>query len=123
MSDVLTPAARSGMLPKSPADAGNPIMANRPVTTAQLAKWDQITADAPLGPWRLKHYRDGSVETYAVESGTGPVCVLSGNLTEDPEDEPRREIAAALAFVAAARTAMPALFAEVRRLRGQDRAP
>ena len=39
---------------------------------------------------------------------------------QDLEAEPRAEIEAVIAFVAAARTALPALVAEVSRLRGHQ---
>jgi hypothetical protein len=96
-------------------------MADRPVTDAQLAKWDYITTEAPAGPWRYGHHIDDTVHTYAVDSETGPVCFLTGDQTEDLDDDQRREIEAALSFVAMARTAMPLLVAEVRRLRGQEK--
>lgn len=96
-------------------------MADRPLTDADLAELDRLAAEAPAEPWTVEHYTDGGVETYAVESDAGPVCVLTGDLTEDLEDEPRRQIEAALAFVSIARTALPLLVAEVRRLRAADR--
>ena len=86
-----------------------------------MAELERLAANAPAGPWAVEHYTDGDVETYAVESDAGPICVLTGDLTEDLEDEPRRAIEAALAFVAVARTASPLLVDEVRRLRQADR--
>jgi hypothetical protein len=81
---------------------------------------DGITAAAPAGPWRVEHYVDGGVETYAVESDAEPVCVLTDELAEDLDDDQRAEIVAALTVVAAALPAMPALLATVRRLRAAD---
>ena len=47
-------------------------------TDAELADLDRIIADAPAGPWTVEHDTDGGVETFAVESAAGPVCVLTG---------------------------------------------
>jgi hypothetical protein len=93
-------------------------MADRTLTDAELVRLDAL---APAGPWTVEHYTDGGVETYAVESDTSPICVLTGDLTEDLENGPRRAIEASLAFVAVARTALTLLVAEVRRLRAADR--
>jgi hypothetical protein len=87
-------------------------------TDAALAELDRIAAAAPAGPWRVEHYTDGTAETYVVEADAGPVFNIDPEFLEDLEAEPRVEIEAALALVAAARSAMPALLAEVRRLRG-----
>jgi hypothetical protein len=78
------------------------------------------TPAAPARPWRVAYYTDDSVESYAVEADAGPVLAIDPEFLEDLEAEPRAAIEAALAFVAAARTALPALLAEVRRLRGDQ---
>jgi hypothetical protein len=88
------------------------------VTDADLAEFDRVAAAAPAGPWRVEYYTDGSVESYAVEADAGPVLAIDPEFLEDLQAEPRAEIEAALALAAAARTAIPALVAEVRRLRG-----
>jgi hypothetical protein len=90
------------------------------LSDAHLADLDRLAAAAPAGPWRVEYYTDGSVESYAVEADAGPVLAIDPEFLEDLEAEPRAAIEAALAFVAAARTALPALLAEVRRLRGDQ---
>jgi hypothetical protein len=90
------------------------------VTDADLAEFDRVAAAAPAGPWRVEYYTDGSVESYAIEADAGPVLAIDPEFLEDLEAEPRAEIEAALALTAVARTALPALVAEVRRLRGAD---
>jgi hypothetical protein len=86
------------------------------LSDAHLADLDRIAA-APAGPWRVEYYTDGQVETYAVEADAGPVLAIDPEFLEDLGAEPRAAIEGALAVVAAARTALPALLAEVRRLR------
>lgn len=73
------------------------------LTDEQLAEWERLAAGATRGPW------------HAVESQGWRGIVGEGNLdtveiTTDPWPTD-------LAFIAAARTAVPALVAEVRRLR------
>jgi hypothetical protein len=106
--------------PHANARAEDVNMADRTLTDAELAELDRLDTVAPAGPWTVEHYTDGGVETYAVESDASPICVLTEDLTGDLEDEPRRTIEVALAFVAVARTAMPLLVAEVRRLCAAD---
>jgi len=96
-------------------------MSDSTLTDAEPTELDRVIAAAPAGPWTAEHYTDGGVDTFAVESDAGPICVLTGDLTEDLDHEQRAEIVGALAFVAVARTALPALLAEVRRFRGADR--
>lgn len=68
------------------------------MTEQQLADLDALAAAATPGPWE-------QIDSRAYSSGTGlQVCLCN-------------ETDADAAFIAAARTAVPALVAEVRRLR------
>ncbi|MFN7185996.1 MAG: hypothetical protein ACK5VE_06490 [Alphaproteobacteria bacterium] len=69
------------------------------MTEQELADLDALAAAATPGPWE-------QIDSRAYSSGTGlQVCLCN-------------ETDADAAFIAAARTAVPALVAEVRRLRG-----
>ncbi len=88
-------------------------MPDRP-TEADLARWEALAAKATPGPWRVGH--PWSAEEYwhylCSEASKayiiGPYDVDEGGIASTPDDA---------AFLAASRTAVPALVAEVRRLR------
>lgn len=71
------------------------------MTEDELAALEQLTEAATLGPWMWEKYSD---HVYGDSQG------LDGLAYDITRDEDR-------AFIAAARTAVPALIAEVRRLR------
>jgi hypothetical protein len=89
-----------------------------PLTEAELSELEALTAAATPGPW-MAHIE-----------GEGPVCgcsmiSLDGLRDEFPPDMyvwHDTEIAPGpdIKFIAAARTHMPRLLAEVRRLRGHS---
>lgn len=89
-------------------------MPDRP-TEADLARWEALADQATPGPWRVGH--PWSAEEYwhylCSEASKayiiGPYDVDEGGIASTPDDA---------AFLAASRTAVPALVDEVRRLRG-----
>lgn len=87
-------------------------MADQRPTEAQLAEWAELCREATPGPWT-------SVED---EEHTGPLRAVHqryGAGEEDYEPIAHNLYVEDARFVAAARTAMPALLAEVERLRGE----
>lgn len=77
------------------------------MTEEQLAKLERLANAATPGPWETNE--DWTHEIHA--SGRG---ILIGNVPRGPEPYGR---AGDAAFIAASRSAVPALVAEVRRLR------
>jgi len=90
-------------------------MADR-ITDTYLSDLERLSAAAAPGPWDVSHVRDG-VESFAVVHPAGTVCFESEEEAGDFDRDVRDLIAADFAFIAAARSAIPALVAEVRRLR------
>lgn len=83
------------------------------ITDDDLTRWEELAAGATEGPWRTGNHRLAS----DFHHGAGTVMndervLLVGNSNFD--------CAADAALAAEARTAVPALVAEVRRLRGVD---
>jgi len=79
---------------------------------------ERLSNAAAPGPWEVDYIK-ADVESYAVIRATGTVCLESEERPGDFDQDLRNMIAADFAFIAAARTAVPALVAEVRRLRRQ----
>jgi hypothetical protein len=86
------------------------------ITNADLSELDLLSRAAVPGPWEVDHTKI-EVEPYFVIHTTGTICLESEEQPGDFEQDLRDMIAADFAFVAAARTAVPALVAEVRWLR------
>jgi hypothetical protein len=86
------------------------------ITDADLSELQRLSNAAAPGPWEVDHTKS-DVESYAVVHAGGTVCLESEEQPGDFDQDLRDMIAADFAFIAAARTAVPALVAEVRRLR------
>lgn len=86
------------------------------ITDSYLSELERLGDAAAPGPWTADHTR-ADVESYAVIHPTGTVCIESEDQPGDFDQELRDLMAADFAFIAAARVAIPALVAEVRRLR------
>lgn len=92
------------------------------IPETELAAWEQLCQAATEAPW----FVDSNIS--AVREGPGGnirygkmVCALYHGYHDDsPNDLPQDAKAPNLAFIAAARDALPRLLAEVRRLRGQE---
>jgi hypothetical protein len=79
----------------------------------QLGEWQALSDNATPGPWTLRPDHDDADHDH-VESSQGSIAqveILDGIEVSEGEDVPDA------AFIAAARTAVPALIAEVLRLR------
>jgi hypothetical protein len=88
------------------------------ITDADLSELQRLSNAAAPAPWTLEHVK-ADVESYAVIHSGGTICVESEEQPGDFDQDLRDMIAADFAFIAAARSAVPALVAEVRRLRRQ----
>jgi hypothetical protein len=86
------------------------------ITDRQLDKLERLCTAASEDPWRVGHY-DNQDETYTVESDARLICMLCDADSADMGDDARAIAARDFAFIAAAREFLPALVAEVRRLR------
>lgn len=75
------------------------------VTVEQLAEWDRLASEATSGPWT-----DGEGFGYFCVSTQGEACFGSCGCCVEPMSQ------LDAAFIAAARTAVPALIARVREL-------
>jgi hypothetical protein len=85
----------------------------KPPTEQQLDEYAQLANAAYVGPWRNDQTQDDTAVVYApatTEKGSEYAHVLFGADWGTDADA---------AFIAAARTAVPALVAEVRRLRAE----
>lgn len=85
------------------------------ITPEQLAEWERITEAATLGPWATSSRSSGVGADYSYEDD-----FLGWELA--PLETPQRgqiTRGADAQFIAEARTAMPLLLAEVRRLQDQ----
>lgn len=94
-------------------------MAER-ITDTYLSELERLSAGAAPGPWETDHSM-GGVESFAVVHAGGTICTEAEEQPGDFDQDVRDMIRADFAFIAAARAAVPALVAEVRRLRA-DRA-
>jgi hypothetical protein len=80
----------------------------------------RLEAGASPGPWRIARGESDGMKYVAVEHRRGTVVSV---MEEEPgarDDEMEGLIEAELKLAPAARTALPALLAEVRRLRGDS---
>jgi len=78
------------------------------VTPEQLAEWAALTDAATMGPWEVRRL------SWPQDSRDASDIVSPFGVISDAENMPK---AADAAFIAAARAAVPALIAEVQRLR------
>lgn len=92
------------------------------ITDDQLGVWEDLAAAATDGPWWTTEDLDDSSDSPAIGVAAGPssgyasmVVVTPGDASYDAGEATAREADAV--FIAAARDAVPALVAEVRRLR------
>jgi hypothetical protein len=97
----------------------DPLPKRDPASDEALAALDLLCAAAAPGPWRAEHLAD-DLETFAIVHRDGTVCAEQEDEPGAFDDEMRAMIGADFAFIAAARTTLPALVAEVRRLRGDQ---
>ena len=90
------------------------------MTDAELDKLDRLCDAASDGPWDVGHSRDGREGFSITSDWLDTVCVLDMNESGAFDDETRERIAADFNFIAAARSALPALIGDVRRLRADQ---
>ena|SRR5437588_3717767 len=86
------------------------------ISDEQLDELDRLCGEATAGPWRVGYYTDRA-ETYTVETDADVVCMIRDADSDEMGIEAREAAERDFAFVAAARESLPALIAEVRRLR------
>ena len=86
------------------------------MTNEELTRLDALAAAATPGPWHTDADTCPEYDDPAVMAGKQWVCATSYDTLSTSIGE--RDIKADAAFIAAARDAVPALVAEVRRLRG-----
>ncbi|HEX3152929.1 MAG TPA: hypothetical protein VHR66_32960 [Gemmataceae bacterium] len=90
------------------------------MTDAELDRLEQLCDMATGGPWNIGRNLDGCRGLSLV----GPTFVTICNIEEDKpvdfDDPTLVQIGADFAFMSAARSALPALLAEVRRLRADQ---
>jgi hypothetical protein len=104
-------------LPELPASEAAAVIAqegNTRMNDEQLREWEQITAAATAGPWRVD---DGKVEIHGSIFVNPGVWGGSDSVTAICDCGTGQGAADDAAFIVAAREAMPLLSAEVRQLR------
>lgn len=94
------------------------------MTDEELGRLEALAAAATPGPWRVDHHVSPDLEGLYVGTdvpGENETIAyyqsVADSFAEDLSPDAVRRLHADLAFIAAARTAVPALVAEVRRLR------
>src|SRR4029077_17975206 len=80
----------------------------------------RLEAGASPGPWRIAHGESDGMKYVAVERRRGTAVSVMEKEPGAWDDEMEGLIEAELKLAAAARNALPALLAEVRRLRGHQ---
>lgn len=81
------------------------------IDEAKLAELERLASEATPGPWRQEKSLDNRIDVVHSDHVTTPVAYYAVQTFEIPRPPDA-------AFIAAARTAVPDLVAEVRRLRG-----
>lgn len=84
------------------------------ITDEQLAEWRRLADAAWPGPWELELDRNDQQNVYAADRTW--IALLPHQCVRSIEEERERDAE----FIAAARAAVPALIAEVERLRGEQ---
>jgi hypothetical protein len=88
------------------------------MTDAELDALARVCNAASEGPWGVTRVDEEGCQLFAVTAGErGVVCMLDEDERGSFDDESEAAVAADFALIAAARAALPALIAEVRRLR------
>lgn len=90
------------------------------ITDEQLDEWQKLAEEAHRGPWFVR-YGTNPDYPHGVECGYPQQVISMGDVTLIGEFYDGTDVAPAVhaPFVAAARTAVPELIAEVRRLRAE----
>ena len=91
------------------------------ITDNQLAEWERIANAATVGPWFSvgAPWGNGTLVNAGTEDPHGGHAVCDTELMIDRSENIQGEPQCDADFIAAARTAVPALIAEVRRLRAE----
>lgn len=85
------------------------IMHHQPPTEAQLQEWERVCAEATIEPWKAGG-KVGDFATLKIDARN-----VFGYLHGEDEDHIDQQFLDNLNFIASARTALPAVLAELRR--------
>lgn len=93
------------------------------ITIEQLAEWERLAAEATPGPWLLDRYGVVSIDEATIRAAGGRWLIRAqiAAILGIPDDLPEGHVEKNAAFIAAARSAVPALVAEVRTERAKAR--
>ena len=94
-----------------------------PLSESDLTEWERLAAAATPGPWLLDRYGVVYIDEATIRAAGGRWLIRAqiAAILGIPDDLPEGHVEKNAAFISASRVALPALVAEVREARAQEK--